>query len=75
MAKQLEQTDPKPTHEDIARRAYALFEENGREPGHEMEHWLAAESQLMAARKAKTEPRSSNGSARSASRQAFNHRS
>ena len=74
MAKQLE--DPKPTHEEIAQRAYALFETKGRVPGHEIEHWLEAESQLIAARKSKTESRSnSNGSARSASRQNLSPRS
>jgi len=76
MAKQFEQPDQGPSHEEIAQRAYTLFEKNGRAPGHEMEHWLQAEAQLMADRKAKPQTRQqpetrqhSNGSAKSASRQ------
>ena len=32
-----------PTHEELERRAYQLFEERGREPGHEWEDWFRAE--------------------------------
>jgi len=32
-----------PNHDEIARRAYELFEERGREPGHEWEDWFRAE--------------------------------
>jgi hypothetical protein len=32
-----------PHHDEIARRAYELFEERGREPGHEWEDWFRAE--------------------------------
>jgi len=35
-----------PTDEEIARKAYELFEARGRLPGHEREDWLAAERQL-----------------------------
>jgi hypothetical protein len=35
-----------PTHEDIARRAYQLFEARGREHGHDVEDWLQAEREL-----------------------------
>src|ERR1044071_911894 len=35
-----------PTHEDIARRAYQLFEDRGREHGHDLEDWLQAEREL-----------------------------
>jgi hypothetical protein len=35
-----------PTHHEIARRAYQLFEERGREPGREWEDWFRAESEL-----------------------------
>ena len=35
-----------PTHDEIARRAYQLFEERGREPGHEWEDWFRAEREL-----------------------------
>jgi len=70
MAKQFEQPERGPSHEEIALRAYTLFEKSGRAPGHEMEHWLQAEAQLMADRKVKPETRQqSNGSAKSAPRQ------
>lgn len=35
-----------PTHDEIARRAYQLFEERGREPGSEWEDWFRAEREL-----------------------------
>lgn len=35
-----------PSPDAVARRAYELFEERGREPGHELEDWLAAEAEL-----------------------------
>ena len=35
-----------PTHEEIARRAYQLFEERGHEPGHEWDDWFQAEREL-----------------------------
>jgi hypothetical protein len=36
----------KPTHDQIAQRAYALFEQSGRVPGHDQENWLRAEREL-----------------------------
>ena len=36
-----------PTHEQIARRAYELYENSGREGERDVEFWLAAEKQLM----------------------------
>jgi hypothetical protein len=36
----------RPTQEDIARRAYELFEQRGREHGHDVEDWLQAEREL-----------------------------
>lgn len=36
-----------PTHEQIARRAYAIWEEAGRPEGRSVEHWLAAERELL----------------------------
>jgi len=56
MAKQLDQ-QPKPTHEEIACRAFELFEKSGRLPGHDVENWLNAEKQLMAARRPAVEAR------------------
>jgi hypothetical protein len=35
-----------PTHEEIARRAYQLFEKRAREPGHDWEDWFRAEREL-----------------------------
>ena len=32
--------------QDIRRRAFSLFEQRGREPGHEIEDWLKAEEEL-----------------------------
>jgi len=32
--------------EDIARRAYALYEKRGRQPGRDLDDWLEAERQL-----------------------------
>lgn len=33
--------------QQIAQRAYQLFEENGRMDGHDLDHWLKAESELL----------------------------
>lgn len=33
-----------PTHDEIAELAFALYEERGREDGHDVEDWLAAEA-------------------------------
>ena len=33
--------------EEIRRRAYELWEQRGHEPGHETEHWLLAETEVM----------------------------
>ena len=35
-----------PTHEDIARRAYQLYEERGGEHGRDLEDWFQAELEL-----------------------------
>jgi Protein of unknown function (DUF2934) len=35
-----------PSREEIEKRAYEIYEERGREPGHAEEHWLAAEQEL-----------------------------
>jgi hypothetical protein len=39
---------PPPTHEQIAARAYALYERRGYIHGHDVEDWLAAEAELTA---------------------------
>ena len=33
--------------EEIRRRAYELWEQRGHEPGHETEHWLLAETEIL----------------------------
>jgi Protein of unknown function (DUF2934) len=35
-----------PSHEDIARRAYQLYEERGGEHGHDLDDWFQAEREL-----------------------------
>jgi len=57
MPKEITRSDSKPSHEEIARRAQALFEQSGRVPGRDMENWLEAERQLIAARRAEPEAR------------------
>ena len=39
----------RPSQEEIAKRAYEIYERNGCQPGCEMENWLAAEAELMMA--------------------------
>jgi len=39
---------PEPSHQDIARRAYQLFEARGHQHGHDIEDWLRAERELRA---------------------------
>jgi hypothetical protein len=34
-------------HEDVSRRAYSIWEKNGRPEGNEQEHWYVAERELM----------------------------
>jgi len=41
-----ESSAPQPPSDEAARRAYSLYEENGREEGHELQHWFHAEEQL-----------------------------
>jgi Protein of unknown function (DUF2934) len=37
-----------PTREEIAVRAYLVWEKNGRQPGREHENWLQAEAEIRA---------------------------
>lgn len=41
-----------PNEQDIAKRAYAIWEREGRPDGRSTEHWLTAERDLNAGRKA-----------------------
>jgi len=38
-------TDPK-LEEEIRRRAYTLYEQRGREDGHDIDDWLRAEAEI-----------------------------
>ncbi|HVU52998.1 MAG TPA: DUF2934 domain-containing protein [Polyangia bacterium] len=40
---------PAPSQEAIARRAYELYLQRGSVPGYELEDWLTAEAELIAA--------------------------
>jgi hypothetical protein len=39
-----------PSPDEVARRAYFSYENQGSLPGHEVQHWLAAEAELIAER-------------------------
>jgi hypothetical protein len=43
-----------PSHEEIAAYAQSIYERDGRPEGKAVEHWLQAEAQLTAERKAQT---------------------
>ena len=51
MAKRMDNGNGKPTHEEIAQRAKAIYERNGCVPGRDLENWLTAEAELVSARK------------------------
>jgi hypothetical protein len=36
-----------PLKDDVARRAYSIYESQGSHPGHEVKHWVEAEAQLF----------------------------
>jgi hypothetical protein len=40
-----------PSADEVARRAYFSYENEGSLPGHDVQHWLEAEAQLIAERK------------------------
>jgi hypothetical protein len=39
-----------PSPDEVARRAYLNYVNQGAQPGHDVQHWLAAEAQLIAER-------------------------
>jgi hypothetical protein len=43
-------TDFTPSPDEVARRAYLNYVNQGAQPGHDVQHWLAAEAQLLAER-------------------------
>ena len=42
--------DSSPSADDVAERAYYNFISKGSQPGHDMQYWLEAETQLLAER-------------------------
>ncbi|MGD0351766.1 MAG: DUF2934 domain-containing protein [Verrucomicrobiota bacterium] len=40
-----------PSPDEVARRAYFSYVNQGSLPGHDVQHWLEAEAQLLAERK------------------------
>jgi hypothetical protein len=46
-----------PTHDEIAARAYALYEQRGAADGSDVEDWLAAERELLGGRSERAVPR------------------
>ena len=40
-----------PSPDEVARKAYFAYENEGSRPGHEVQHWLAAEAQIIEERK------------------------
>lgn len=45
--KKSQPTKSKPTHQEIAFRAYEIYLERGGVPGHELEDWTRAERELL----------------------------
>jgi len=39
-----------PSPDEVARKAYFAYENNGSLPGHEVQHWLKADAELIAER-------------------------
>ena len=60
MAKRIENGESKLTHEEIAQRAHAIYEENGRLAGRDLDNWLQAETELQDTRKRSATPRPEN---------------
>jgi hypothetical protein len=44
------ETDLAPSPDEVARRAYFSYLNQGSQPGHDVQHWLAAEAELIAER-------------------------
>jgi hypothetical protein len=45
-----------PEHEEIARRAYELYEESGKRDGEALTHWLQAEAEISAKKETARNP-------------------
>jgi len=61
MAKSFDTLNTKPTHDEIAKRAYAIFEKSGRVPGRDLQNWLEAETHLRTAERAPQQAASASG--------------
>ncbi len=46
-----DETDFAPSPDEVARKAYFSYVNQGSQSGHEVQHWLAAEAELLAERK------------------------
>jgi hypothetical protein len=44
--------DFRSSRDEVAKRAYAIYLDQGSPQGHDVQHWLEAEAQVMKARKA-----------------------
>jgi hypothetical protein len=44
------ETDLEPSPDEVSRKAYFAYENQGSQPGHEVQHWLKAEADLVAER-------------------------
>lgn len=44
------EADFTPSPDEVARRAYFSYENEGSQPGHDVQHWLKAEADLIAER-------------------------
>jgi hypothetical protein len=44
------EADMAPSPDEVARRAYFSYVNQGARPGHEVQHWLTAEAELIAER-------------------------
>jgi hypothetical protein len=53
VAKDLGTVEERPTHEEIAQRAYEIFHARGGKPGDSNDDWHRAEHELMQERKGK----------------------
>jgi len=53
--KTTEEKDPQVGHDEIARLARRIWEQQGQKSGHDLEYWLQAERQLRSAKHGKSE--------------------
>lgn len=56
MAKTASSPETKPTHDQIAARARAIYEQSGRVPGRDLQNWLQAEAELQTAHNGGSSP-------------------